>query len=348
MYVDAHLDLAFNVVAKGRDLSATVEAVRRRERRRDQAILVTLPELRAAGVGLALGTLFTLPRDFIRPPGAPALTTGRRDFTYQTPEQACRWAVIQLDIYRHWEERGLIRIIRSQPDLRHHLATWRAGEAPLGVVLLMEGGDPILTPDHLGWWVERGVRAVGPAWQRTRYSGGTHAPGPLTPEGRELVLAMTEHEVILDTSHMAEESFWDAVALEPRHLMASHSNARAITPTDRHLTDEMIRAIGHRKGVIGLVLGNEFVKPGVTRTSPKHSVTLADVRRQAEHIAGLVGWHSVGIGSDFDGGFGLQETPLEITRGADFHRLGEVAPPEERAGVLGENWIRFLERALPG
>ncbi len=346
LYTDGHLDLAFNVTAHGRDLTRSMPALRRTEKRASQEILVTLPELRRGTVGIVFGTLFTIPRDFVRPVDAPPLTDRQRALSYATPEEAERFALEQLAVYERWEDEGEVRILRSRSDLETHVQDWTSGGRKIGVVVSMEGADPIRTPDDLSAWVDRGLRLIGPAWQRTRYCGGTHAPGPLTELGRDLVRAMDEHRVPLDISHLAEESFWDALDLGPALVFASHSNARALTPTDRHLSDEMIRAIGERDGIVGLVLGNEFVKAGVLRTDPKASVTLDDVRAQAEYVAGLIGWHRVAIGSDFDGGFGLQETPLEITRGADFERLGAIAPAEARDGVLGGNWLRFLRRVL--
>jgi membrane dipeptidase len=250
-------------------------------------------------------------------------------------------------VYERWADEGHVRILRTRGDLDEHARQWDGGDRTLGVVVSMEGADPIRTPDELGRWVDRGVRLVGPAWQRTRYAGGTHQPGPLTDAGRALVREMDAAGVAIDLSHLAEEAVRDVLDVSTGLVYASHSNARALTPTDRHLADDTLRAVGERDGIVGLVLGNEFVKAGVERGDPKESVTLADVRAQAEHVAGLVGWERVGIGSDFDGGFGLQETPLEITRGADFHVLGAAAPPEARAGFLGGNWLRFLRRALP-
>lgn len=347
LYVDGHLDLAFNVTAHGRDLTRGVLAARRAEKRTSQELLVTLPELRRGHVGVVIGTLFTLPHDFVRPADAPPLTDRQRALTYATPAEAERFALEQLAVYERWEDAGELRILRTRADLDDHARDWQSGGQTLGLVVSMENADPIRTPEDLPTWIERGLRLLGPAWQRTRYGGGTHAPGPLTDLGRDLVRAMIEHGLPLDVSHLAEESFWDALDLAPPLVFASHSNARAITPTDRHLSDAMIAAIGERDGLVGLVLGNEFVKDGVTRTDPKASVTLGDVRRQAEHVADLIGWSRVAIGSDFDGGFGLQETPLGITRGADFAKLGGIAPAEARAGVLGGNWLRFLRRALP-
>lgn len=347
LYVDGHLDLAFNVTAHGRDLTRDVMALRRAEKRTRQEVLVTLPDLRRGNVGIVFGTLFTLPLDHVRPDDAPPLTDRQRALTYTTPEEAERFALEQLAVYARWEDEGRVRILRTRADLEGHVGEWAAGGERIGVVVLMENADPIRTPADLSAWVDRGLRLVGPAWQRTRFAGGTHAPGPLTPLGRDLVRALTEHGIPLDVSHLAEESFWDVLDLGPAHVLASHSNARALTPTDRHLTDDMVRAVGERDGVVGLVLGNEFVKDGVTKATPKADVTLDDVRAQAEHVAGLVGWDRVAIGSDFDGGFGLQETPAGITRGADFAKLGAIAPAEHRADVLGGTWLRFLRRVLP-
>lgn len=347
LYVDGHLDLAFNVAAHGRDLTQTVPVLRRAEQRTRQEVLVTLPELQRGHVGLVFGTLFTLPRHVVRPPDAPPLTDWQRRLTYTTPDEARRRALDQLKIYDQWTHAGWIRILRTRTDLAHHVRAWADGDRTIGVILSMEGADPIRTPDELPGWIERGVRLIGPAWQRTRYCGGTHAPGPLTDLGRELILAMKHHRVPLDVSHLAEESFWDALDLDPDLVFASHSNARAITPTDRHLSDAMIEAIGQRDGIVGIVLGNDFIKPGIGRDAPKEAVTLDDVRAQAEHVADLIGWERVAIGSDFDGGFGLQETPAGITGGKDFKKLGAVAPPDARDGLLGGNWLRFLHRALP-
>jgi membrane dipeptidase len=343
MYIDGHLDLATNVIIHHRDLTQDVMAMRREEERDAQEALVTLPELRRGGVGIVFGTLFALSLDAVRSPDASPLAQWQVDVCYDSPDEAHALGVDQLNVYEQWEEDGHVRILRSRRDLDAHTEAWIAGDRTLGLVMLMEGADPIRTPEELSWWWARGLRIVGPAWKRTRYSGGTDAPGPLTEMGEELILAMKEQGVALDVSHMAEESFWDAMALDPELVVASHSNARAITPGNRHLSDDMIEAVGAKEGIIGIVLGNAFVKP----EQATEAVTLDDVRRHAEHIADLVGWNRVAIGSDFDGGFGLQETPRGITRGADFAKIGRVAPPAARAGLLGANWLRFLRRALP-
>ena len=343
LYVDGHLDLASNVTVHKRDLTRRVPALRREEQRDQQELLVSLPELRRGSIGIVFGTLFALPIHMERRPGAAPLADWQKAVCYETPDEAHALAEAQLEVYEEWEDEGHIRILRTRDDLEAHVAAWSEGDGTTGLVILMEGADPIRTPGELPWWTDRGVRLIGPAWQRTRYSGGTKAPGPLTKAGKKLIRAMIEHGVPLDVSHMAEESFWDAMALDPPLVLASHSNARALTPGDRHLTDEMIREIGRRDGIIGLVLGDEMLVEDLDAAP----VTLDDVQRHAEYLADLVGWQRVAIGSDFDGGFGVQETPRGINRGADFAKLGRVAPPDAREGLLGGNWLRFLRRVLP-
>ena len=303
---------------------------------------MTLPELRSGGVGIVFGTIYVKPAA-----GVPMSTRGGSlaGRAYETPEEARALGLEQLELYERWEDAGLIRILRSQSDLQTYQTPTE--DLPTGLVLLMEGADPLRTPDDLSEWTARGLRILGPAWQRTRYAGGTKAPGPLTELGLELMHAVRQEGVVLDVSHLAEESFWNALGAGPDQVIASHANARAFVPTDRHLSDAMIRALGAKGGVMGLVIANAFLNPDITETSPKEQVTLADVKRHAEHVAELIGWDKVAVGTDFDGGFGVDDIPAELHRGADFARLGEAVPEEVRADFLGETWFRFLQQALP-
>ncbi len=335
MIVDGHLDLAVNVAVKRRDYTCDVSTIRSAERRSEAQATVSLPDLDRGGVGLVLATLFA------EPDGAGYSRRG-----YRTPAEAERQALDQLDLYRRWEDEERVRIIRTAGDLDAHQAVWPV-DRRLGLVILMEGADPIVDVDDLDAWWDRGVRIVGPAWSGTRYSGGTGAPGGLTPEGRSLVTAMRERGVVLDASHLADASFWDAAALGFHALIASHSNARALVPGDRQLSDEMIAAIGSEDGVIGIALFNAFLDAR-WREDRSVPVTFAgQVRAHAEHVALLAGWERVAIGSDLDGGLGLEETPAELDTVADLRLIGDVVPLEYREGVLGGNWVRLLRRALP-
>jgi membrane dipeptidase len=200
-------------------------------------------------------------------------------------------------------------------------------------------------------WFERGVRVIGPAWSKTRYCGGTRREGPLTDMGRELVAGMKELGVILDVSHMAEESFWQALDVGYHRVVATHANVRAIVPEhlpERHLSDEMLAELGKADGVIGVVPANSFLDDshwGVDRNGPP--LTLEAVKRHLDHMAGIVGWDHVGIGSDLDGGFGVEETPLELDSVADLVKIGDLVPADAREDVLGGNWLRVFSQSLP-
>ncbi|GIV95647.1 MAG: peptidase [Herpetosiphonaceae bacterium] len=340
--IDAHLDIAWNAIALGRDPTLPIAESRRREEgsplaEREGEVTVSLAELRSAGAAIVFATLFVLPE---------GVESTLEAIAYSTPEQAHEQALAHLEYYRNLEQRGIVQIVTSRQSL-HDVTEHGA----LGLVLLMEGADPIRTPEELSFWYEAGVRIVGPAWQATRYCGGTNAPGPLTALGRELLAEMDRRSLALDLSHMAEESFWQALELFQGPVIASHSNCRTFIPTDRHLSDAMIRAIVERDGVIGVLPYNGFLV--AEWDGCKDSVGLEDVLRHIEHICSVAGDRlHVGIGSDFDGGFGRQGIPREFDSWADLALLAQGLSSagwseQEVAGFMGGNWLRWLERVLP-
>jgi membrane dipeptidase len=342
--IDGHLDLAYNAIAIGRDLTLELDDLRAREQRSRETAMVTWPELRRADVAVVFGTLFAKP-DKPREPGAPPASDGAYP-GYRDAEGAHAQARAQLDWYEAAQDAGHARLILSRGDLEDHLAEHAASEPAarrIGVVVLMEGADPVRSPDELASWVRRGVRLLGPAWRATRYCGGTKEPGGLTVLGEELVDAMTALSLPLDVSHLAEEAFWQAMARHRGPVLASHANARALTPTDRHLSDAMLDALAERDAVVGLVLGNPFLDPAAVHEPAGFDA----IARQANHVAGRIGWTRLAIGSDLDGGFGREETPTGLERMGDFGRLGETVPREHRDGVLGGHWLAFLRRTLP-
>jgi membrane dipeptidase len=330
MIVDAHLDLADNALDLKRDLTLSLATLRELDIHADIPV-VTLPALREGGVGLVFGTLWNDPA------------------RYTTPQSAHQHALDQLEVYVGWEEAGLIRIVRSCADLNAHLALWPQDNIT-GLVVLMESGDPIKEPSQASFWHSQGVRIIGPAWKRTRYCGGTREPGGLTPLGVELLQAMDACGLALDFSHMDEEAFWQAIDVFKGPVCATHANPRILLGGDgleysnRHLSDAMLQAIGARGGMVGTVLFNFFLDHTWTRGMPR--VTLDTVAKHMQHVAGLIGWDKLGIGSDFDGGFGKNENPLGIDSPADLASLLAVLPKEAQAGVGGKNWLGWLERAL--
>jgi membrane dipeptidase len=349
--VDAHEDIAWNALVLGRDVRRSVSETRQLERgsdvpRRDGTRMVGLPEWLAGDVAVVFGTLFV----------EPARKSHPKPHTYTTAEEAHEMAWAQLDYYRRLaEECEQVASIGTRAELDAVLSSWPGEKPQVGIVPLMEGADPIREPAEAEMWFERGVRLVGLSWLTgSSYAGGNAYPGPLTDKGRALLEVMAELGMILDVSHLAEEAFVEAMDRYEGWVVASHANPRARVPGQRQLSDAMIRRLAERGGVIGIVLYNAFLRPGWSKGDPKDAVTPADVAAAVDHVCQVVGDVAhVGLGSDFDGGFGAESAPRGIDTIADLRclipALAELGYGEEEiAAVMGENWLRLLREALPG
>jgi membrane dipeptidase len=350
--LDAHQDIAYNALGYGRDYRRSVVEHRTREQGQFNDIATLgLPDALLGRVALAFATLFVAPAGRLwQVPG--------EDMTYRSAAEAYQKALRQMDYYQRLaDEDARLRLVRTTADLEAVLATW-APEAPLsgrqqGLVLLMEGADPIVEPKQFEAWYERGVRIVGTAWGATRYSGGTGAPGGLSREGRHLLEVLAGYRALLDVSHMAEQAFFEALDLYEGQLIASHSNPRKFCPTDRHLSDDMIRRLAGRDGVLGVVLYNRFLSPTWQAGDAKSAITLATVVDVIDHVCQVTGSAAhVGIGSDLDGGFGRQSIPLELDSVMDLLHIGTALAArgysaDDVAAVLSGNFLRKLRQALP-
>lgn len=350
--IDGHLDLAYNAVDLGRDLTRPVDDIRRAEgpcpAHGEGVATVSLPALRAGGLRIVLATLYASPAGRQRPAPLPACAT---------PEEAWRLADAQLACYERWEQAGEATLLRT----RRALDAAAAGAGPLPALALgMEGADPLRTPADLAAFAARGVRLVGLAWKTTRYAAGTGVPGmpggggtrgALTAAGRELLAEMDRLGVALDVSHLAEEAFWQALAIFKGRVVASHANCRALVPGDRHLSDDMARAIADRDGVVGLVCYNRFIVPGWERAQGRAAVSLADLLPHVARLAAVAGPRHIGLGSDLDGGIGRDDIPRELDTAADLPRFAGVLAgagyaEHEIAAIMGGNWLRLLHTLM--
>jgi membrane dipeptidase len=216
---------------------------------------------------------------------------------------------------------------------------------PIGLLHLMEGADPVRTPRELKRWVDRGVRVVGPAWNTpNRYCGAWDDDRGLSEDGRQLLAQMRHLRVLPDLSHLTPRAFADVLAADDGIVVASHSNAYAVHAHRRNLTDEQIRAIADRDGLVGIVLYNPFLGEG--------RVTVETVVNHIEHMVRLVGPDHVGLGSDLDGGFGTDKVPEGIESVADLRRIGDALavrgyPIPSIEKILAGNWLRILRQSLP-
>jgi membrane dipeptidase len=348
--VDAHEDIAWSALALGRDVRRSALETRRLEKeanipQRNGLCMVGLPEWLSGGVAVVFGTIFL----------APARQGSPEPLTYATAEEAHALGQAQLDFYhRLADESDQIALIGTRADLDTVLISWESETPQVGIIPLMEGADPIREPAEAEAWFERGVRLVGLSWQAgSRYAGGNALPGPLTDAGRELLAVMAGLGLTLDVSHLAEKAFFEAMDRFEGRIVATHANPRARVPGPRQLSDEMIRLLADRDGVVGIALYNPFLRPDWSAGNPKDAVTVADVAAAVDHVCQVLGDAvHVGLGSDLDGWFGAESAPSEIDTVADLARigpaLGELGYGEEDvATVLGGNWLRFLQSALP-
>ena len=355
---DAHLDLAWNALQWNRDITQPLADVRAAEatmtdhRARGWGT-VTLPELRRARVGACLGTVLARAKPLVRPEAG----FKRRDLDYCTQSIASAVACGQAVYYEMLATQGRIRPIRTRRDLDHHWSAWSAAAntEPIGMILAMEGADPIVDPPDAQRWWDRGLRCVGLAhYGPSHYAVGTGAEGPLTDNGRALLREFERLGMIVDLTHCSEPGFFEVLDRFSGPVHASHNMCRALVPGDRQFSDEQIRSLVQRGAVIGMALDAWMLHPGwvIGRTRPD-VVSMTAVADHIDYICQIAGSaRHVGIGSDLDGGFGTEQTPGDFDSIADLHKLDPILANRGYSdadidAIFFGNWLRFFSEALP-
>ncbi len=348
---DAHLDLSFNALQFNRDLRLRVAEVRRAEnglqdlpgRGRNT---VCFPEMRQAGIGVCVATQLA---GCMKPAGPGG--------GWNSPEQA--WAITQgqLAWYQAMEQAGELRQLRSRSELDAHLTQWNldSEQTPIGYILSLEGADSIRDFSDLQRAYELGLRALGPAHYGVgRYALGHDQRGGLTTSGRELLSEMDQLGLILDMTHLSEDSFWQALDVYRGPLWASHHNCRALVDDPRQLNDEQIRALAQRGGVMGIAFDIWMAVPNWVRGQSHHgtipNATMAALADHIDHVCQLLGnAQHVGIGTDLDGGFGTEQSPADLDSIADVPILLQTLeqrgyPAEDVQRIAHGNFLDFLMR----
>jgi membrane dipeptidase len=351
LILDGHLDLAMNALEWNRDLSRPIDEIRAREReladKPDRGRgTVSLPEMRRGGIGLCVATLIAR---YVAPDNPLK--------GWHSPEQAWAMTQGQLAWYRAMEERNEMVQIRDRASLDTHLKTLAspAPGAPVGYVLSLEGADSIVTLPHLERAYAEGLRAVGPAhYGPGVYAQGTNATGVMGPRGHELLREMERLGIILDATHLCDDSFRDALDHFSGEVWASHSNCRSLVPNERQFTDEQIRELVQRGAVIGVAFDAWMLVPDWVRgqsTPASAGVTLATVVDHVDRICQIAGdaLHC-GIGSDLDGAFGREQCPSDVETIADLARIPRLLAARGYSGdditaIAHGNFIRFLRNA---
>ncbi|MGD8632803.1 MAG: membrane dipeptidase [Anaerolineales bacterium] len=357
--VDAHEDLAWNALTFGRDYRRSVEETRRNERAsdipsRNGSAMIGWPEWVEGRVGLIFGTLFAAPIRWQEGPWDK--------LCYTDQEQAHSLYMHQWSYYQRLfaEHPRQFAPVTCKPELGELLKGWNNGEpdqAPVGFVLLMEGADAVRDAQDLHLWHSKGVRILSLSWAGTRYAGGTGEPGPLTADGRNLLREMEALGMILDLSHLSEDGALEALDCYDGEVVITHTAPLELAPNrqkpERLVTAPVIEHIGERDSVLGILLANHFLKDGWTPAMGREAVNLEDIAVSIDSICQSLGSaRHVGIGSDFEGGFGLEKVPDGLDSVADIRLIGEALAPRgyseaDIEAILGGNWLRILERSLP-
>ncbi len=356
--IDAHLDLAWNAASFNRDLTLSVAELRRREAHMTDLnarghCTTTLPELRHAGVAVCVATVLARGG----PAQEPKPAYNRTDLDYANQAIAYTAAQGQLAYYRLLERQGHLRILRTAADLDDHWHAWLQPdtETPLGIILSMEGCDPIVSLEHAESWWDDGLRAAGLThYGQGHYAFGTGVVGPLSDKGADLLRQFARLGIALDVTHLCDESMAQALDVFDGPVLASHHNCRALVPGDRQLTDAQIKQLIDRDAVIGAAMDGWMLYPGWVRgeTSPE-VVGLDAVADHIDHVCQIAGTtRHAALGSDLDGGFGADQTPRDLDTITDLQKLTGLLSDrgysqEDIEAIFHGNWLRFFRAALP-
>jgi membrane dipeptidase len=247
--------------------------------------------------------------------------------------------------------KGRFKVCRTAAEIRASMAA-----GVVAAVLHIEGAEPIDRDlNALDVLYRAGLRSLGPVWSRPTIFGhgvpfrfpstGDIGPG-LTDAGKALIRACDELGVAVDLSHLNEAGFWDVAKISRKPLIATHSNAYAVCPHSRNLTDRQLAAVKDSGGMVGLNFATSFLNPDGRRSA---DTPLEVLLRHLDHLIAKLGVDHVGLGSDFDGAM----IPAAI---GDVAGLPVLTAAMRRNGyddaamrkLCHENWLAVLERTWGG
>ena len=348
--LDAHLDLAMNALEWNRDLTWTVEDIRKSEtgmtdkpdRERNT---VSLDAMRKGNIGICVATQIANVKKNSNLPG------------WNSSQQAWAQTQGQLAWYKAMEDLGEMVQITNAAQLNRHLELWEndvVSKKPIGYILSLEGADSIVNIDYLEKSYNLGLRAIGPAhYGPGTYAHGTDSVGGIGVKGKELLKKIEELNLILDATHLCDVSFWETMKVYNGPVWASHNNCRKFVNHNRQYSDEQINELIRRDAVIGIALDAWMMVPNWVRgeSTPKGmGVTLNQMIDNIDHICQLSGnsFH-VGIGTDLDGAFGKEQSPVDLDTIADLQKIPLMLSKKgytkiDIENIMSQNFIKFLQR----
>jgi membrane dipeptidase len=240
---------------------------------------------------------------------------------------------------------GQVKVVRTAAELESCIR-----EGVFATILHFEGAEAIDPEmDSLEVFYRAGLRSIGPVWSRPNAFGRgvpfrfPHSPDTgtgLTEAGRDLVRACNRLGIMVDLSHLNEQGFWDVARLSTAPLVATHSNAHAVCPSPRNLTDKQLAAVRESDGMVGLNFHVGFLRPDGERDT---SMPLEVMVRHIDHLVEHLGIDRVGFGSDYDGA--TMPKAIGDATGLphllDALRAGGYDEPSLHK-LAHENWLRVL------
>lgn len=262
-------------------------------------------------------------------------------------EDAFPVVMAQAAILFDLEKRGGLKVCRSVRELR---ATLAAGQ--IAAIFHMEGAEAIDPDLHtIDVLYQAGLRSLGPVWSRPtifghgvpfRYPSGPDTGDGLTDHGIRLVRHCDELGIMVDLSHLNEAGFWDVARHSTKPLVATHSNAHAICPHSRNLTDKQLAAIRESDGMVGVNFAVAFLRDDGRMLA---DVPIEQMLKHFDYLITHLGEDRVGLGSDYDGAV----VPEVLTSCSALPKL-RIAMAEHgyddalMAKLCHGNWLRVLEK----
>jgi len=347
---DAHLDLSMNALEWNRDLTWTVEDIRKSEfgmtdKPDREKNTVSFDAMRKGKIGICVAT--QIARYVKKESTLPG---------WNSPQQAWAQTQGQLAWYKEMERIGEMTSITNLQELNQHIELWEGSgqNLPIGYILSLEGADSIVTIDHLEKSYESGLRAIGPAhYGPGTYAYGTDSVGGIGIKGKELLKKIKELNLILDATHLCDVSFWETMKVYDGPVWASHNNCRKFVNHNRQYSDEQIKELIDRKAVIGIALDAWMMVPNWVRgksTPEGMGVSLKQMVDNIDHICQLAGNSlHVGMGTDLDGAFGKEQSPFDLDTIADLQKVPQMLSNRgfnelDINNIMNQNFISFLQR----
>ncbi|WP_241640716.1 dipeptidase [Rosenbergiella epipactidis] len=257
-----------------------------------------------------------------------------------------------------WEQLSILTTLIKQSDGKMKLCTTAAElhqakkDQVFAAIAHIEGAEALALDSHaLDAFYQAGVRSVGPFWNTANAYGegvtgafpGTPDSGPgLTSAGKDLIAQLVAKKMVIDCSHMNENTFWEVAELSKQPLIATHSSVHQLCAQPRNLTDQQLIALRDSGGVVGINFGNAFVRPDGARNEETDLDILAD---HFCYVAELIGDEHLALGSDFDG----VSVPKALGDVTGLPLLAERLrlrgfSAESLEKIMHGNWLRVLER----